>query len=239
MPYRAVLLDFYGTLARATAWGETPEAILAEHGYTLDPGVRRQWFDDGFDGREHHEHSTSREAYVAWQRERTLAMLLEADVHPSEVEAIIDRIRHGSAGRVMEAYPEVPGVLALLRGLGLPLVVCSNWDWDLAEAIDESGLTGTVDALVSSAWAGARKPHPDIFTAALAEAGVGPEEALYVGDTWIPDVEGPRALGMHSVYLERDGHWPDPGFPAGTTRPDAVEGVHVVTSLRGVLDVIA
>jgi putative hydrolase of the HAD superfamily len=239
MTFRAVLLDFYGTLARATAWGETPEAILAEHGYTLDPEVRRQWFDDGFDGREHHEHSVSREAYVAWQGERTRSMLLEADVHPDEAEAIVDRIRHGSTGRVLETYREVPGVLALLRGLGLPLVVCSNWDWDLAEAMDEAGLTDAVDSLVSSAWVGARKPHPHIFEAALVEAGVGPEAALYVGDTWISDVEGPRAIGMASAYLQRDGHWPDPGFPAGSVRPDDLDGVHVVADLRGVLDLVA
>lgn len=243
MPYRAVLLDFYGTLARATAWGETPEAILAEHGYTLDPEVRRQWFDDGFDGREHHEHSVSREAYIAWQRDRTVSMLLEADVHPDEAEAIVDRIRHGSTGRVMEAYPEVAGVLALLRAQGLALVVCSNWDWDLAEAMDEAGLTDTVDALVSSAWVGARKPHPRIFAAALAEAGVDLGDALYVGDTWIPDVEGPRAIGMASAYLQRDGHWPDPGVPHGigpeTGAPVDLGDAHVIADLRGVLDVVA
>ncbi|MCU1459800.1 MAG: haloacid dehalogenase superfamily enzyme subfamily [Actinomycetia bacterium] len=237
MTLRAVLLDFYGTLARATGWGETPETILAELGYDLDPALRRRWFDDGFDGQEHDEHSTSRDAYVEWRRTRTISMLLEADVHPDEVDAILDRMAKGATGRVMEAYDEVPGVLAKLRSRGLTLVVCSNWDWDLAEAVAESGLTESVDALVSSAWVGARKPHPRIFAAALAEAGVEPPDALYVGDTWVPDVEGPRAVGMLSAYLQRDDHWPDPGFPGGLAPVDSGDA-HVITDLRGVLPII-
>ncbi len=237
MTFQAVLLDFYGTLARVTSWGDTPESILAERGYTLDPELRRQWFDDGFDGQTHDEHSTSREAYVAWQRERTAGMLREADVHPGEVDEIVDRIRAGSSGRVLEAYAEVPEALALLRAEGLPLVVCSNWDWSLVEAVAEVGLTGAVDGLVSSAWVGARKPHPRVFEAALAEAGVAADDALYVGDTWVPDVEGPRALGMASAYLQREGHWPDPGFEGGIA-PVELGHAHLVHDLRGVVDLI-
>ena len=82
-------------------------------------------------------------------------------------------------------------MLAELRARGLRIVVCSNWDWDLREAVAESGLTDAVDALVSSAWVGARKPHPRIYAAALAEAGVPAAEVLFVGDTWGPDVVGP------------------------------------------------
>ena len=40
-------------------------------------------FDDGIDGIEHDEHSQSRDHYVAWQRQRTLAMLGETDVNPA------------------------------------------------------------------------------------------------------------------------------------------------------------
>jgi putative hydrolase of the HAD superfamily len=158
----AVLLDFYGTLARATQWLSV-DVVLAEHGVELSDDVRDRFWNDQLDGIEHHEHSQSRDHYVAWQRQRLLAMLAETDVHPGEYEQILDKLRRGNETRVLEAYDESLEVLTGLRDRGLQLAICSNWDWDLAEAVDEAGLTDAVDLVVSSAWAGARKPHPLIF----------------------------------------------------------------------------
>jgi putative hydrolase of the HAD superfamily len=230
-----VLLDFYGTVARATRWVPA-DTILAEHGYALSADAERRWFNDGLDGIEHDEHSRSRDHYVAWQQERTLAMLAASDVHPGEYETILEKLRAGAANRVLEAYPEVAGVLAALRARGLRLVICSNWDWDLVEAVEEAGLAGAFDALVSSAWVGARKPHPRIYARALDEAGVAPDAAVFVGDTWGPDVAGPRAAGITAVYLRREGHWPD-----GTRPHDepATSRAPVLTDLAGLLDLVA
>ena len=80
---RGALFDFYGTLARATRWVSADE-VLTEHGYTLTDEQRVIYFADGLDGVEHDEHSQSRDHYLAWQRERTLAMLTASDVHPGE-----------------------------------------------------------------------------------------------------------------------------------------------------------
>jgi len=231
---RLVLLDFYGTLARATRW-LTAETVLAEHGYTLDADAREQWFNGGLDGIEHDAHSRSRDHYVAWQQERTLAMLAASDVHPGEHEVILAKLRAGAAERELEAYPEVPGVLEELRARGLGIVICSNWDWDLAEAVDDAGLTELVDDMVSSAWVGARKPHPRIFAAALDTLGGDPATTLFVGDTWGPDAEGPRAAGMRAAYLRRDGHWPDPTAP---TVDLTALGVPLLADLRAVLDLV-
>jgi putative hydrolase of the HAD superfamily len=231
MTVRAVLADFYGTLARATTWVSADE-VLAAHGYALADDQRALYFADGLDGVEHDEHSRSREHYVAWQRERTLAMLAASDVHPGEYETIIEQLRAGAQTRVLDAYDEVPEVLAEIRRRGIPVVVCSNWDWDLREAIAEATLDGAVDALVSSAWVGARKPHPRIYAAALAEAGVHAAEVLFVGDTWGPDVLGPREAGFTPLYLRREGHWLD------ATAPPDLAGVAVAADLTGVLEML-
>lgn len=230
-PVRALVADFYGTLARATTWVSADE-VLGEHGYELDPEHRAIYFADGLDGVEHDEHSRSREHYVAWQRERALAMLAASDVHPDEYEVILEKLRAGTATRVLEAYDEVAGVLAEVRRRGVRIVICSNWDWDLREAVAEAGLTDTVDAMVSSAWIGARKPHPRIYAAALGEAGVAPDEVLFVGDTWGPDVVGPLEAGFRPVYLRRDDHWPD------TTAPRDHGSVVVGADLTAVLDLL-
>jgi putative hydrolase of the HAD superfamily len=233
MEIRAVLLDFYGTLAAATRWVSI-DAVLAEHGYELPPEALNRWWNEGVDGIEHLEHSQSRDHYVAWQQERMLAMLAETDVHPGEYDVILAKLREGSAQRILEPYPEVAEVLAELRRRGLALAICSNWDWDLAEAVHECGLTDLVDVQVSSAWAGARKPHPRIFRHTLDKLGVPPAEALFVGDTWGPDVKGPRALGMHPTYLARAGHWPDSGAPTDEVAAD----VPVLADLRGLLELL-
>ena len=211
--FDAVVFDFYGTLGHATHWLSL-DMVLAEHGYTIPEDVRRRWwFESEHDGMTHVEHSTDEDAYTRWQRDRILGMLAESDVHPGEYETIVDRLRGGKSTRVLEPYPESAAVLAELRTRGLRLAVCSNWDWDLAEAVDEVGLTGATDVLVSSAWVGARKPHPLIFERTLTEIDTDPERTLFVGDTWGPDVVGPRALGMTPLYLLRVAHWPDPTAP--------------------------
>ena len=229
METTAVLLDFYGTLARATHWVSADD-VLAEHGATLSDHQRAIYFADGIDGIAHDEHSRSRDHYRSWQRDRTLAMLATTDVHPREYDTIIEKLHVGSSQRVMEPYDEVPEVLEGLRDRGIRIVICSNWDWDLGEAVEEAGLTTAIDALVSSAWVGARKPHPRIFDAALSEARVTAAEAVFVGDTWGPDVEGPLTAGIRPLYLQRDGHWPD------ITAPQDFRDVSVAPDLRSVLD---
>jgi len=229
----AVLLDFYGTLAHATGWLSI-DVVLAEHGYELPREVQeRWWMQSERDGLEHVEHSRDREAYAAWQRQRVLAMLSETDVHPGEYEQILEKLRAGTSQRVLERYDESIDVLGELRDRGLRLAICSNWDWDLAEALDEAGLAGMVDTVVSSAWAGARKPHPLIFENTLAKLGAVPEETVFVGDTWGPDVVGPRNAGMTPLYLQREGHWPDPTAP-----PDPAAEVACAPTLHGVFTLL-
>ena len=134
--------------------------------------------------------------------------------------------------RHIAAYDETGAVLAELRSRGVTLAICSNWDWDLEEAIEAAGLTGTVDVTVSSAWVGARKPHRRMYDAVLDRIDVAPADALFVGDTWTCDVEGPRAAGLVPLYLRR-AH-----LGVDRTAPDDhhTQDVHRAEDLRPVLD---
>jgi putative hydrolase of the HAD superfamily len=207
-----VIFDFYGTLARDVGTFHIDE-VLSKRGVELPEHLRDMWWSGDLDGREHAEASRSREHYVAWQNERLVRLLSEADVHPGERDEILAELRAGRDERRLVAYPEVGRVLGELRARGLRLALCSNWDWDLEPALASVGLGNSFDVVVSSAWVGARKPHPRIFEETLARLGASAEEVLFVGDTWGPDVDGPRACGMRAVYLQRDGHWPDPSAP--------------------------
>jgi HAD superfamily hydrolase (TIGR01509 family) len=106
--------------------------------------------------------------------------------------------------------PDVEDALARLRSLGLELAVVGNWDCRLPEHLERLGLAGHFTAIVTSAGAGAAKPDPRPFLAALERLGVAPERALHVGDS-AADEEGARAAGMQfapvplSAVVERLG----------------------------------
>ena len=170
MTPRAVILDFYGTLAETPDWGPSWDDVLAELGYELPVEVRDRWWHDGIDGTEHDEHSVSRDHYVAWQQSRLRVMLADCGVSPVDQDRFIERVREISGHRRIKAFAEVQRTLAALRERGVVLAICSNWDWDLEEAVESAGLATTVDVMISSAWVGARKPHPRIYSHALLDS---------------------------------------------------------------------
>lgn len=232
---RAVIFDFYGTLAETPDWGPSWQQMVADVGYELPDDVRDRWWNDGLDGTEHDEHSRSRDHYVAWQQTRVRGMLADCAVPVDIQDVLIARVREIGAHRRMRAYDEVTDVLGGLHARGLTLAICSNWDWDLDEAIDAAGLSGAVDAVVSSAWVGARKPHRRMYDAVLDRADVAPADALFVGDTWSCDVEGPRAAGFRPVYVRRPHFGPDATAPSDRD----LEAVPRAADLRVVLDLVS
>jgi putative hydrolase of the HAD superfamily len=212
---QAVIFDYYGTVAEHDGTGLTLASLLAARGYHLPAELARYYWQDGIDGKEHREHSQSRERYQAWRRAWLHQLLDECSVPRLEHAAIEAALVDPAARGRMVALPEAHGVLAALAETGVAVAICSNWDWDLHESIEESGLVAKFDVVVSSAWVGARKPHGRIYTHTLEALGVAPERALFVGDTWACDVDGPTRMGMTTLYVRRDGREPDHTAPAG------------------------
>jgi putative hydrolase of the HAD superfamily len=217
---RAVLFDFYGTLARAVSWGESHEQVFARHGLAFDAvHWGHNFVGEANDGDEHLDHSVSRDAYVAWERERLRRRARACGVGDDDLEALVADLHSASKAYTLEAYDEVAGVLGSLRARGTTVAICSNWDWDLDRAVAQAGLAELVDVAVTSAQAGARKPHPRIFRLTLERCGVEAHEALFVGDTFSADVEGPLAVGMSVLHVWRDDIEGDPPpLPEGATR---------------------
>jgi putative hydrolase of the HAD superfamily len=213
MTIRAVIFDFYGTLAEADPNRPSWSDIFAEFGHELSTDATRRFWNEGVDGLEHDEHSRSRDHYLAWQRSRVRTIIEESNVPAGDDDELFARLTAHLGAPDLRAYNETAGVLSELRERGLRLAICSNWDWDLHEAIASAGLTGAADLVVSSAWVGARKPHARIYAHTLDGLGVDPAEVCFVGDTWSCDVEGPRAAGMRPVYLRRPHFGPDVTAP--------------------------
>lgn len=128
-------------------------------------------------------------------------------------------------------------LLDSLRDRGLATGLVSNaFDpgWLLHEDLARMGLAERLDAAVFSSEVGMRKPHPAIFEAVLSRLGVGPEEALFVGDRRYEDVRGAKALGMTTVLAlwfraDEDDRGMDPDFEAFTP----MDVLNVVRRLTG------
>jgi putative hydrolase of the HAD superfamily len=103
------------------------------------------------------------------------------------------------------AFDDAAPALAQLRNRGLRVVVVSNWDCSLGQVLAREGLSGHVDAVVTSAEVGAAKPDPRIFETALSVAGCDASECVHVGDSPDADVAGARAAGIRALLLDRAG----------------------------------
>ncbi len=226
----AVIFDFYGTLAHWVDRHTSNYAtVFAAHGYELSDNVLDAYFTR-YDGVEHVVHSTSEKVYEAWVRGRLCDLTSACGVDAAHRESVIDALRASDQGTMM-AYPEAASTLHRLRQEGMAIGVCSNWGWELDAFLRQVGLHELIDSSVTSARAGARKPHPLIYARSSESLGVDPREVVFVGDSWAPDVEGPRRAGMTAVHVWRqDEH-------SGQSPPELEEGDHRIEELSGLLGI--
>ena len=124
-----------------------------------------------------------------------------------------------------QPFPETIAALEAARARGLVQGVVSDWGSDLLPILHAHEITRLMDFVVASAVVGSSKPHRDIFLYALGRAGVTAGDTIYVGDSYLADVLGSRAAGLHPILIDRDGKAP---------RIDAP----VVSSLMDVLGIV-
>ena len=102
----------------------------------------------------------------------------------------------------------VPGALALLRELKPDYkigIVTNNRTAEQQQKLAFLQMSGLVDALITSEGVGVLKPAPAIFHAALEQLAASAAETVMVGDNWVADVVGARAVGIRPVWLNRHG----------------------------------
>ena len=203
-----MFLDALGTLVELQPPAPRLRARLAEAGFEVSEeraaagfGAEIQYYlANHLDGSDR----TSLEGL----RDRCASVMMQA--------LDLDGLDHATARRAMLAalefrpYDDVVPALTALRGTGHRLVIVSNWDCSLPDWLGPPGLLELVDGVVTSADVGATKPDERVFRHALELAGVGPKQAIHVGDSLENDVAGARRVGIRAVLLQRGG---DP--PAG------------------------
>jgi HAD superfamily hydrolase (TIGR01509 family) len=119
----------------------------------------------------------------------------------------------------LSAVPGAADALAALRARGCRVGLISNtiWPGELhLEDLDQLGLRQHLELTIFSGDAGLWKPSPAIFARALDRLGVGPAEAVFVGDNPREDILGAQAAGMRAIWVRSQ------EFPLGDVRPDAI-----------------
>jgi phosphoserine phosphatase len=121
------------------------------------------------------------------------------------------------------AYPWSRDVLEQLRPR-YRLGMITNGAPDLQRLkLAGTGLAAWFDPVIISGDLGVGKPEAAIFGEALRQAGVSPDEAVMVGDSWQRDVRGATGAGLAAVWMNPRGD-AMPALPADSppvmTAPD-------------------
>ncbi len=208
---KAVFFDLYNTIAGFQPRREEVQAIAARDlGLDLEPaGLLRGYVDADHlmtqqNARRHIAKMTSVERRAFFTEYERL-VLRGAGVEASD--ELADRVwtRVREIPYHLELFEDSLPALRALKGAALIVGVISNIYQDLTALCDRLGMSRYLDIVVSSQSAGAQKPHPKIFEVALDKAGVGPGDAVHIGDQYNGDVTGARGVGIRPVLLDRDG----------------------------------
>ena len=160
--------------------------------------------------------------YDAYQRLHAAGRDLSFD---ERINALLDGVEPGLAQRLSPkalqaveeavAAPErltpplpAPGALDVLeqaRRRKLRLGLVSNTGltpgYILREVLADHGLLEYLEVLTFSDEARLAKPAAEMFHCTLGALGVAPDRAVFIGDTPVLDVAGPRAVGMWTVQI--------------------------------------
>jgi len=115
----------------------------------------------------------------------------------------------------LDAFPEVPGMLARLKAAGLKTAILSNGSPKmLAAAVENANIAHLLDAVLSVEEAGVYKPHPKVYRLAVDRLGIEPAAISFQSsNAW--DAYAASAFGMRVVWCNRYGQRPErlPGKP--------------------------
>lgn len=105
----------------------------------------------------------------------------------------------------LSAYPEVPAMLAALKGAGMQTGILSNGSPQMLQgAVDSAGIGDMLDAVLSVEDVGIFKPDARVYDMVGQRFGCTPEEVLFVSSNgW--DAAFAAAYGFDTLWVSRAG----------------------------------
>ncbi|MBD3920162.1 HAD family hydrolase [Paenibacillus sp. PR3] len=196
--FKAVFLDFYGTLVHEDdVWIEAIcNRILASSSVQATTGEIGRFWWDSFSSRFIPSYGN---AFITQRKielqalEETIAFF-ESTCNPEELCRIL--FNH------WQAPPLFEDTVAFLRAIDVPPIIVSNIDRnDIEAAIQHNGLA--FEHIITSEDARAYKPRADIFHQALHISNLKPEDVLHVGDSLTNDIIGAHNAGIRAAWINR------------------------------------
>lgn len=132
------------------------------------------------------------------------AILAGAGVAAQRIPPLYEGIRKvNDANALWRVVPRgAHDMLARLRAEGFKVGVISNADGRVDAQLESVKLKAHLDFVIDSHVVGVEKPDARIFRMGLAQVGVAPEDAVYVGDMYEIDVVGARGAGIPGVLID-------------------------------------
>lgn len=103
----------------------------------------------------------------------------------------------------LDAYAEVPDVLKTLKAAGLKTAILSNGSFDmLNSAVDNAGIGGSLDDVMSVEELGIFKPHRSVYQMAVDKLGVEAGRICFMSSNgW--DAAAAATFGFKVVWVNR------------------------------------
>jgi putative hydrolase of the HAD superfamily len=208
---RVIFFDAGFTLLRPTpSMVQICQSVCADMGVDID--LAR--LEDRLPAAEDYFFRSVREEPRTWAAEHSITTFWDGYYHellrpfftavragdlPRCVANIIEEFAHP---RRWAVYEDVVPVLAQLKGR-YTLGVVSDWGLSLNGIIHGLGLSAYFDFVVVSATMGYAKPDPALYELALRRADTIGDYAIHIGDSYIHDALGARAVGITPIVLDR------------------------------------
>jgi len=206
---RAVVFDLGNTLITSRPWfrvelhalASETLAELARRGHLSPAGGLAEQADRLYE-EIHDRNRTEPKEITAAKVITEVAAGLRLDPDPAAVDAALETVYRACVPSV-EPREGAHETLARLRDAGYRLAVLSNARYGpfVPWALEAVKLTPYLEAVVSSADAGWRKPSVQVFQLLLDRLGVPAHESVYVGDYYPYDIVGAKAAGMRTIWL--------------------------------------
>ena len=197
---KAIIFDAFGTLFKVTSGGSAKAIIknITDCGISVDEkAFHAEW-----------------KSYYKKHTSSDCTFMTERDIFISRIQMFyhryhVQRNAEHDADSLLatafqrEAYPEAKTVLHELMK-DHSVFIGSNTDNDVLESVMEKNNI-TVHKVYTSENLKCYKPSSQFFTQILADNGLSANEVLFVGDSITDDIKGPKAIGMKTVWIDRNG----------------------------------
>ena len=210
---KVIFFDAVGTLFGIKgSVGEVYAAIALNYGVAVAPREIDRAFRKSFGAAEPLAFQDSEQEIIAqkefnWWKKVALATFKEANVldNFTDFDNFFQELYvYFATEKPWFIYSEVTNILGNWQQKQIPLGIISNFDTRIYTLLKLLKLAEYFSSITISSEVGAAKPDPKIFTTALAKHSCQPEQAWYIGDSFIEDYQGAKQIGMQAFWLKRE-----------------------------------